>query len=133
MNIRLLLVPVGVFALASCNPIEGYCKKQYECQSELGTDLEDDFTEVCLAGLEGFDKTLRASAEPECEELANAQVIYLTCQNALSCEDLKKLRDGDDTLCKDQKKAVDDAQKAARDEDGSFMCDGIAAEDGASG
>jgi hypothetical protein len=125
---------LAVAALSACSPNEGYCKKQYECQEELGLSLEDDFAEVCQAGLDGLDNALRASAEPECAELANAQAVLRTCQMALSCEDLKKLEGGDDTLCKDQKKAVEEAQKDARDDDGSFKCDGIEAnDDGSSG
>jgi hypothetical protein len=126
---RSLLPALSLFvlvpALSACDPIEGFCQKQYDCQEELGRNLEDDFPAVCAAAARSGLDALRANTEPECGELAAAQEALMLCENLLSCEDLKKLESGDGTICADQKKALVEANKAALDDDGSFKCDAI--------
>jgi hypothetical protein len=129
MTMRSLLPALSLFvvvpALSACDPIEGFCQKQYDCQEELGRNLEDDFPAVCAAAARSGLDALRANTEPECDELAAAQEALMVCVNLLSCEDLKKVESGDGTVCADQKKALDKATEAARDDDGSPKCDAV--------
>lgn len=86
--------------IVGCNPAEGVCQKEFDCQTELKLHLEDDYVAVCAAEKEGVNNALRKNAERECKDLADAQVTLATCESTLSCADIAKDRSGGDTLCK---------------------------------
>ena len=120
-----LAAHAGVAALGGCNPAEGLCQKEYDCQEELGLSLEDDYVAVCAAGHEGANRALRANAEKECEDLANAQVALAGCESVLDCETLAKSRGApltDDDSCKDLRQSLVDALGEA---EGGAACDGV--------
>lgn len=112
-----LLLPVVVVAAAGCPATQAFCEKQFECQDDLGLKLEDDYVDVCVAQTDGNLAALRANAEPECEDLANAQVALAGCLLTLDCD---KIADEDE--CKDFRKGVADALDAT---DGGAACDAI--------
>jgi hypothetical protein len=114
---------------AGCNPAEGLCQKEFDCQEQLGLNLEDDYVAVCAASREGVNNALRKNAERTCKDLADAQVSSAVCQSTLSCDDLKKSRDnfgGDEDPCKDLNKGLVDALNATNN---AADCDGIADDD----
>ena len=123
---RILFGAAALLSLGtSCNPAEGVCSKEFECQAELGLSLDDDYVAVCAATLEGQNNALRKNAEPQCEDLANAGVTLAICESALGCDDLKKAREdptGAGDLCSDPRKGVVDAFAAA---DSGLDCDGV--------
>lgn len=122
-RIALAFAAGSFFALSACNAFEGSCQKQFECQDELGQSLEDDFVQVCSKTNDGLNQALRANAEKECTDLANAQVALAACLSLLDCETLKKSVDGEDDPCAAVRETVTDALTATN---GGADCDGIA-------
>ena len=119
------LLAATALGSVSCNPAESICQKEYDCQEELGMSLEDDYVDVCAAARGGANNALRQNAEQECEDLANAQLAVVTCESALSCEDLAASRATpltDDDKCKDLRQGAVDALEAA---EGGATCDGV--------
>jgi hypothetical protein len=106
-----------VVTAAGCPATQAFCEQQFKCREELGLELEDDFVDVCVAQTDGEQATLRANAEPECEDLANAQTALAACLQTLDCD---KIADEDE--CKDFRKGVADALD---DTDGGAACDAI--------
>jgi hypothetical protein len=125
-KLMILLVPAVLALGTSCNPAGALCEKEYDCQTQLGLTLEDDYPAVCKARLEGADATLRANAEKPCEDLANAFAALAACESVLSCEDLAASRAApatDNDKCKDLRQGQIDAFAAA---DNGAACDGVA-------
>ena len=119
------LLAATALGSVSCNPAESICQKEYDCQEELGMSLEDDYVDVCAASHGGQNNALRQNAEQECEDLANALLAVVTCESALSCEDLAASRGApltDDDKCKDLRQGAVDALEAA---DAGAACDGV--------
>ena len=117
MRRLLVLLPVVVVAAAGCPATQAFCEKQFECKDELGLSLEDDFVDVCVAQTDGQLATLRANAEPECEDLANAQTALSACLITLDCDKI-----ADDDECKEFREGLQDALDAA---DNGAKCDAI--------
>ena len=122
LKVVLLSVPFVALLAASCNPAQGACQKTFDCQDQLGLKLEDDFVGVCTAEFEGENNALRQNAEKQCKDLADAEVAVATCEGGLGCDDLKKARNGEETLCK---KFEDDFQTALDATHGRADCDAV--------
>lgn len=125
------VVPGMLFSVLalSTSCAQQICEKEFACQDELATSLDDDYVDVCVARRDGSDKVLRANAEPECGELANAVAALDACDAALSCEDLAASRGepgSDDDKCKELRTAVAEALTAV---DNGAACDGISDEE----
>jgi hypothetical protein len=126
-----LLVCAGLVVVvsSSCSPIEGLCQKEYDCRDELGIPFEDDYPAVCKAAGEGAQAALRANAEQQCEDLANAELALAACLQVLSCEDFANFRSGNSgEHCKD---LLDD--RNAKAEAAGARCDAIGEAGGGEG
>jgi hypothetical protein len=131
MNIvSLALAAAALCSVVACNTFEGVCAKEFECQDELGKNLQDDFVKVCAKGADGANQALRENAEKECTDLANAQVALAVCESALDCATLAKARDNpgneSDDACAIVRKGVTDSLEATSN---GADCTGIEADD----
>lgn len=135
MRLTVVSLALVVPALLTSCTSGSLCEKEYDCQEELGRNLDDDYPAVCAAIVDGQQNALRKNAEKECEDLANANVALTGCLNTLDCDKLAAFAKGEGDDCEDFKKRVDDALEAT---DGGATCTGEAAveeeeEDGGEG
>jgi hypothetical protein len=88
---RLLMVVVALW-LSSCSSSARLCSKKAECRAENdGVQLEPDSIEVCTANREAELAALRANAEEECQQYADALQALDGCQSRLTCDDFIEL------------------------------------------
>ena len=119
-----MILSAVLAVLTSCGFAAGQvCQKEFDCKTELGLNLQDDYVEVCTAEREGADAALRKNAEKECKDLSSAGGTLAACEATLSCADLVKSRGAtDDTVCKEPRKSFNDAATAIAT--GNVSCDG---------
>jgi len=84
-KLGLLLSCVGIAAVSACVP-QTFCAKRQECDTALDRDSEG----VCIEVYNANISALRANAEPECHELANATLDLDACRSSLDCDDFEE-------------------------------------------
>lgn len=104
----------AALALGACSPAGALCRKQQECAPEQNDEMDDESVVVCEVAFDVHVRSLRENDEVECQEQADRELDYARCASGLACTDF--VEPDTNGLCESERKALDDARRAAEGE-----------------